>query len=339
MLRFIIRRLFYMLFVLAIVSMITFVLMRAVPGGPFNTERGTPRPVQEALERRFGLDRPLPEQYLIYISNIIVPRITGPEFRRSLTDDYIVNIPLPFLGEDATLRWMNFGPSLKTRSRTVNQIFIENLPNSIQLGVAALAVGMSIGIPAGIIAALRRNTAWDYAGMGIAIVGVSVPVIISGPILQYLFGVQFGILPPSGWGSIEFVILPAFALGFTESAILARLTRASLLQVLGEDFIRTARAKGLDPAQVLRRHALGNALIPVITILGLQFSFLVAGTIVVENVFALPGLGRLLVQAVGGHDLILIKSLVLLFVGTVIAVNTMVDLAYGLIDPRLRVSA
>lgn len=338
MLRFIIRRLFYMLFVLAIVSMITFVLMRAVPGGPFNTERGTPRPVQEALERRFGLDRPLPEQYLIYISNIIVPRITGPEFRRSLTDDYIVNIPLPFLGEDATLRWMNFGPSLKTRSRTVNQIFIENLPNSIQLGVAALAVGMSIGIPAGIIAALRRNTAWDYAGMGIAIVGVSVPVIISGPILQYLFGVQFGILPPSGWGSIEFVILPAFALGFTESAILARLTRASLLQVLGEDFIRTARAKGLHERRVVLLHALKNSLIPVVTVLGPLFAALVTGTFVTETIFGIPGMGRYFVTSVTNRDYTVIMGTILLYAAFLVLANLFVDIVYAWLDPRIRYS-
>lgn len=338
MLRFIFRRLFYMLFVLVIVSMITFVLMRAVPGGPFNTERGTPRPVQEALERRFGLDRPLPEQYLIYISNIIVPRLTGPEFRRSLTDDYIINIPLPFLGEDATLRWMNFGPSLKTRSRTVNQIFIENLPNSIQLGVAALAVGMSIGIPAGIIAALRRNTAWDYAGMGIAIVGVSVPVIISGPILQYLFGVQFRLLPPSGWGSIEFVILPAFALGFTESAILARLTRASLLQVLGEDFIRTARAKGLHERRVVLLHALKNSLIPVVTVLGPLFAALVTGTFVTETIFGIPGMGRYFVTSVTNRDYTVIMGTILLYAAFLVLANLFVDIVYAWLDPRIRYS-
>jgi ABC-type dipeptide/oligopeptide/nickel transport system permease component len=336
MLRFILRRLFYMFFVLLVVSVITFVLMRAVPGGPFNTERGTPQPIQEALERRFGLDRSLPEQYLIYMSNILIPRITGPEFRRSLTDDYIINIPLPFLGERAALRWMNFGPSLKTRSRTVNQIFIENLPNSIQLGVAALAVGMAIGIPAGIIAALRRNTAWDYAGMGIAIVGVSVPVIISGPILQYLFGVQLRILPPSGWGSIEFVILPAFALGFTESALLARLTRASLLQVLGEDFIRTARAKGLHERRVVLLHALKNSLIPVVTVLGPLFAALVTGTFVTETIFGIPGMGRYFVTSVTNRDYTVIMGTILLYAAFLVLANLFVDIVYAWLDPRIR---
>lgn len=336
MLRFILRRLFYMLFVLLVVSIITFVLMRAVPGGPFNTERGTPRPVQEALERRFGLDRPLLEQYLIYISNIIVPRITGDDFRRSLTDDYIINIPLPFLGERAALRWMNFGPSLKTRSRTVNQIFIENLPNSIQLGVAALAVGMAIGIPAGIIAALRRNTFWDYAGMGIAIVGVSIPVIISGPILQYLFGVQLRILPPSGWGGIQYVILPAFALGFTESALLARLTRASLLQVLGEDFIRTARAKGLHERRVVLLHALKNSLIPVVTVLGPLFAALVTGTFVTETIFGIPGMGRYFVTSVTNRDYTVIMGTILLYAAFLVLANLVVDIVYAWLDPRIR---
>lgn len=338
MLRFILRRFVYMAFVLVIVSVITFVLMRAVPGGPFNTERGTPRPVQEALERRFGLDRPLPEQYLIYMGNILIPRITGEEFRRSLTDDYLINIPLPFLGERAAFRWMNFGPSLKTRSRTVNQIFVENLPNSLQLGVAALAVGMAIGIPAGIISALRRNTIWDYTGMGIAIIGVSIPVIIMGPVLQYIFGVQLRLLPASGWGSLQHVILPAFALGFTESAILARLTRASLLQVLGEDFIRTARAKGLAERRVILLHALKNALIPVVTVLGPLFAALVTGTFVTETIFGIPGMGRYFVTSVTNRDYTVIMGTILLYAAFLVLANLFVDLVYAWLDPRIRYS-
>lgn len=328
----------YLAVVLVIVSMITFVLMRAVPGGPFDTERGTPRPVQEALERRFGLDRPLPEQYLIYMSNIVVPRITGEDFRRSLTDDYMINIPLPFISERAAFRWINFGPSLKTRSRTVNQIFIENLPNSIQLGIAALAVGLAIGVPAGIVSALKRNTVWDYTGMGIAIVGVSIPVIIMGPVLQYLFGVQLGILPPSGWGTPAHVIMPAFALGFTESAILARLTRASLLQVMGEDFIRTARAKGLAERRVVLLHALKNSLIPVVTVLGPLFAALVTGTFVTETIFGIPGMGRYFVTSVTNRDYTVIMGTILLYATFLVLANLFVDLIYAWLDPRIRYS-
>ena len=185
-------------------------------------------------------------QYVKWIGDIVVPRITDNTYKRTPIEDYLVNIPLPFLGEKVALRWGNFGPSLKNRSSTVTSIFQDNLPISFQLGVAALAVAMAIGIPLGIIAALKRNTVYDYTGMGVAIVGVSVPVIIMGPILQYAFGVQWRLLPVTGWGTVAQMILPAFALGFAQSALLARLTRASLLQVMNEDFIRTARAKGLE---------------------------------------------------------------------------------------------
>jgi ABC-type dipeptide/oligopeptide/nickel transport system permease component len=335
---FIIRRMLWMILVLGVVSIITFVLMRAVPGGPFNTERGTPRPVQEALERRFGLDKSLPEQYLIYISNIVVPRITDDTWRRSLTEDYLINIPLPFLGEDAALRWVNFGPSLKVRSRTVNQIFTENLPNSFVLGMAALMVGISIGIPLGIISALRRNTAYDYVGMGIAIIGVSIPVIIMGPILQYVVGVQWRLLPPSGWGTPAHIILPAFALGFAQSALLARLTRASLLQILNVDFIRTARAKGLSERTVIVKHALKNSMIPVVTVLGPLFAALVTGTFVAETIFGVPGLGRYFVTSVTNRDYTVIMGTILLFATMLVLANMFVDVVYAWLDPRIRLS-
>lgn len=336
MARFIVNRLIWLLFVLLVVSVITFVLMRAVPGGPFNTERGTPRPVQQALERRFGLDRPLVEQYFIYLGNILIPRITGSDFRRSLTDDYLINIELPFLGEDTAFRWMNFGPSLKVRSRTVNQIFIENLPISMQLGFAALMVAIAIGVPAGIIAALKRNTVWDYTGMGIAIIGVSVPVIIMGPILQYFFGVQLRILPVSGWGTVNHMLMPAFALGFAQSALLARLTRASLLQVLNEDYIRTARAKGLTERGVILFHALKNSLIPVVTVLGPLFAALVTGTFVTETIFGVPGMGRYFVTAVTNRDYTVIMGTILLYATFLVIGNMLVDIVYAWLDPRIR---
>ncbi|MCA9911610.1 MAG: ABC transporter, partial [Anaerolineae bacterium] len=148
---FIIRRLLWMVLVLFVVSVITFVLLRAVPGGPFNSERGVPEPVQRALEEKFNLTAPLPEQYVKYLSDILVPHLTGEEFKRSLTNDYLINIPLPFLGEKSYFRWMNFGPSLRVRSRTVNQIFQENLPISFQLGLAALVVAVAIGVPSGVV--------------------------------------------------------------------------------------------------------------------------------------------------------------------------------------------
>lgn len=326
----------WMMLVLFVVSAITFVLLRAVPGGPFNTERGVPAPVLRSLEAKFNLDKPLVEQYLKYVSDIIFPRITGADFKRSLTEDYLINIQLPFLGEKVAFRWMNFGPSLRVRSRTVNQLFLENLPTSLQLGVAALTIALAIGVPLGIIAALKRNTAYDYAGMGIAIIGVSIPIIIMAPLLQYIFGVQWRLLPVSGWEGPRYAILPAFALGFAQSAILARLTRASLLQVMNEDYIRTARAKGLSERMVVLIHALKNSLIPVVTVIGPLFAALVTGTFVTETIFGIPGMGRYFVTAVTNRDFTVVMGTILLYAVFLVLANMFVDVVYAWLDPRIR---
>lgn len=327
-----------MFLVLFVVSAITFVLLRAVPGGPFNSERGVPAPVQRSLNAKFGLDQPIISQYLKYVGDILIPRITDSTFKRSLTEDYLINIDLPFLGEEAAFRWMNFGPSLRVRSRTVNQLFLENLPVSIQLGSAALIVALAIGVPLGILAALKRNTRYDYASMGVAIVGVSIPIIIMAPLLQYFFGVQWGVLPVSGWGTLSHMIMPAFALGFAQSAIMARLTRASLLQVLGEDYIRTARAKGLSEQKVVLVHALKNALIPVVTIIGPLFAALVTGTFVTETFFSVPGMGRYFVTSVTNRDFTVVMGTILLYAVFLVLANLFVDVVYAWLDPRIRLS-
>jgi ABC-type dipeptide/oligopeptide/nickel transport system permease component len=336
MARFILRRLMWLALVLFVVSVITFVLMRAVPGGPFQTERGIPQAVLDNIAKKYNLDAPLPEQYAKWITDIVLPRITDKTYKRTPIEDYLVNIPLPFLGEKVALRWGNFGPSLKNRSSTVTSVFQDNLPISFQLGIAALAVAMAIGIPAGIIAALNRNTIYDYTGMGIAIVGVSVPVIIMGPVLQYAFGVQWKLLPVSGWGSVGQMILPAFALGFAQSALLARLTRASLLQVMNEDFIRTARAKGLSERMVVLFHAMKNSLIPVVTVLGPLFAALLTGTFVTETIFGIPGLGRYFVTSVTNRDYPVIMGTILLYAAFLVIMNMFVDIVYAWLDPRIR---
>lgn len=336
MARFIVRRFMWLLLVLFVVSVITFVLMRSVPGGPFQTERGIPQAVLDNIAKKYNLDAPISEQYVKWITDIVVPRITDKTYKRTPIEDYLVNIPLPFLGEKAALRWGNFGPSLKNRSSTVTSVFQDNLPVSFQLGLAALAVAMAIGIPAGIIAALNRNTIYDYTGMGIAIVGVSVPVIIMGPVLQYAFGVEWKLLPVSGWGKVENMILPAFALGFAQSALLARLTRASLLQVMNEDFIRTARAKGLSERMVVLAHAMKNSLIPVVTVLGPLFAALLTGTFVTETIFGIPGMGRYFVTSVTNRDYPVIMGTILLYAAFLVIMNMIVDIVYAWLDPRIR---
>jgi ABC-type dipeptide/oligopeptide/nickel transport system permease component len=248
---------------------------------------------------------------------------------------------------------MNFGPSITSRNRSVNDIFREQLPVSFQLGVFSLMIAVSIGMPLGIMSALNHNKWPDYVGMGVAIFGVSVPTIVLGPTLVWIFGVLLQWLPPSGWGAkppfvlglfprdlsweyFQYAILPAFVLGLGSSAVIARLTRASMLQVVREDYIRTARAKGLHERLVIGRHALRNALIPVVTILGPMFAALVTGTFVTELVFGIPGLGRYFVNSISNRDYSVIMGTILLYAVFLVISNLLVDIVYAFLDPRIR---
>jgi ABC-type dipeptide/oligopeptide/nickel transport system permease component len=324
-----------MFLVLFIVSLITFALMHAVPGGPFTLEKRLPAATLKQLNAKYHLNAPLPIQYLDFVLDIAMPVVTTGEQSNYLDHEYLINMSLPF-GDDATLRWMNFGPSFRNVNRTVNDIFRDNLPVSMQLGAMAFIVTVTIGLPLGIISALRRNTLTDYAAMGAAVLGVSVPVIILAPVLQYLLGVQLKWLPVSGWGELKQVILPAFALGIADSALVARLTRASLLQVLSQDYIRTARAKGLRERRVVAVHALKNSLIPIVTVLGPIAAYLLTGTFVVETIFGIPGMGRFFVTSVSGRDYPVIMGTVLLLAIFLVVANTVVDIVYMWLDPRIR---
>ncbi len=347
--RYVIRRLLYMLVVLVVVSIITFGLMHAVPGGPFTREKALPAETIKILNERYHLDDPLWKQYIDYMYDTMIPHITTVAPTTSLLDDYLIS----FKAGPVWFRWMNFGPSFTSRSRTVNDIFRDNLPISAQLGVFALLIGLVIGMPLGIVAALKQNTGYDYAGMAVAIFGVSVPVIVLGPILVWLFGITLKWFPPTGWGAkppyflgflpshfgwdyIRYAIMPAFALGLGSSAIIARLTRASLLQVIREDYIRTARAKGLTERLVVVRHALKNSLIPVVTILGPLFAALVTGTFVTESIFGIPGMGKYFVTSITNRDYPVIMGTILLYAVFLVIANLVVDLTYAYLDPRIR---
>lgn len=231
---------------------------------------------------------------------------------------------------------MNFGPSYWNINRTVSDIFRENLPVSMKLGVLGFLVSISIGLPLGVISALRHNTWLDYLATGLAVLGISVPVIILGPIVQYLIGVHLKWLPVSGWGEFRYMIMPMFALGIANAAIIARLTRATLLQVLGQDYIRTARAKGLSERLVIIRHALKNSFIPIVTVLGPMIAGLLTGTFVVETMFGIPGAGRFFVNSVAGRDYPVIMGTVLLWAIFLVVANTVVDILYVWLDPRIR---
>lgn len=349
--KYIIRRVFYTITVLLAVSAITFGLMHAVPGGPFTGEKRLPDAILKNLERKYNLDAPLLIQYRDYLVDIFVPQISDvPPDRTQAYEDFLINIRT---GDLTWLKWMNFGPSYRSKSRSVASIFKQQLPVSFQLGVLALIVAITIGLPSGIVAALKHNSAMDYISMGIAILGVSIPVIVLGPILISFFGVRLGWLPPTGWGDkppyvlgffpnrlgwdyFKYTIMPAFALGTGYSAIIARLTRASLLQVVCEDYIRTARAKGLSERKVINRHALKNSMIPVVTILGPIFAGIVTGSFVTESLFGIPGLGQYFITSITNRDYPVIMGTILLYVILLVLMNLFVDVIYAILDPRIR---
>ena len=333
--RFIFRRFLWMILVLFVVSIITFVLMRIIPGGPFTGEKRLPEATLAQLNAKYHLDRPLYIQYLSFIEGVTIPKITTGQQSDYMNHEYLINIHLPF-GDQTIFRWMNFGPSYNSIGRTVSDIFRQNLPISMQLGFSAFILSIIIGVPLGIISALKRNTIVDYIAMAIAVFGISVPVIIMAPVLQYVFGVQFRVLPVSGWGKLPHMVLPVLALGASNSALIARLTRGSLLQTLSQDYIRTARAKGLAERFVILRHAMKNALIPIVTILGPTLAYLLCGTFVVETIFGIPGMGKFFVTSVTGRDYQVIMGTVLLLAMFLVFANTIVDILYSFLDPRIR---
>ena len=314
MARFLLRRFAALGLTLLFAAAMVFAVLEILPGDPAATMLGvsaTPETVA-ALRSELGLDRPVLTRFWSWVSGF---------FTGDLGISYAYRVP-------------------------VGGLIAERMAVTLPLAFLSLALAAIIGIALGVLAASKANTPVDAAVMGLAQLGLAVPNFWFGILFVLLFSITLGWFPSGGFpgwsvglGALKALVLPAFALALPQAAVLARLTRSSMLETLGDDYIRTARAKGLTRSQTLRRHALRNALIPVMTMLGLQFSYLVAGTIILENVFALPGLGRLLVQAIGGHDLILIKSLVVLFVGAVVAINALVDIAYGFADPRLRVNA
>lgn len=311
MLTFTLARLRVLLLSLLAASLVVFAVMEIVPGDPaafmlgLNAEPAT----IAALRAELGLDRPLPIRYA----------------------DWLLGMATGDLGTSYTYR------------APISGIVADRLAVSGPLALYALALTILIAFPAGILAATRRGRAADLSVMGATQLGVAVPNFWFAMLSVWLLAITFRLFPSGGfpgwsdpWAALHALTLPAIALALPQASILARIMRTSLIDTLGEDYIRTARAKGLSRAAALRRHALRNALIPVLTILGLQFSFLLAGAIVIENVFYLPGLGRLIFQAISARDLVTVKSVVMLLVAAVILVNFLVELTYGLVDPRLR---
>jgi oligopeptide transport system permease protein len=303
--RYFIRRVLSLIPTLFVIITLSFFLIRLAPGGPFAREKDVPEIILQNLMKRYNMDQPLVQQYLRYLGDI--------------------------------LRW-DLGPSFRYRDLSVNEIIDSGLPVSMALGVTALALAVFSGISVGIISALKQNKWPDYVAVSIAVIGISVPLFVMGPVLQLFIGMRWKILPMGQWISvhgIKAIILPAVTLSFPYFAYIARLSRASILEVLRSDYIRTARAKGLKESDVVWRHVLKGALLPVVTYLGPAFSGIIVGSVVVETVFLVPGIGRPFIQSAINRDYTLIMGSVIVYSAVLILANLVVDVIYGFLDPRI----
>ncbi|MBB6481133.1 ABC transporter permease [Spirochaeta isovalerica] len=306
MTKYIIKRFLGMIPTLLIITTVAFIIMRIAPGGPFDRERAIPEAVRENIEKRYNLDKSLPEQYLIYLGGII----RG-----------------------------DFGPSYKYRDQTVTDLIFNSLPHSLILGTLALLVATFFGVLAGIIAALNQNTWIDYTAMSIAVFGVSVPAFVIGPVLMLIFAMKLKILPTSGWitgpdGWVT-VIMPLIALSMSYFASIARLSRSSVLEVVRSDYVRTAKAKGLSPTMIILKHVLKGAMLPVVSYLGIAYSGIITGSVVIEQIFRIPGLGRFFVQSSLNRDYTMIMGVIIVYSTIVILMNFLVDILYSFLDPRI----
>lgn len=303
MFSFLLRKLFFMTLTLWVVITITFFLMHAVPGGPFTREKELPDAVKKNIEARYHLNDPLWKQYADYLLNLVR---------------------------------FDLGPSFKYEGRTVNEIIKEGFPVSAVLGFTAVCIALLVGIPAGVMAALRQNKWLDHVIMFFSIFGVSIPSFIIAVLLMYVFALKLGWFPAAMWESPRHIVLPALTLSLHPMAFIARLMRSSMLEVLQQDYIRTARAKGLSWAQVIWRHAMKNAMIPVATYLGPLLAGILTGSFVVEHIFAIPGLGKHFVTSVSNRDYTVILGVTVFYSAFLIVMNFLVDVSYAILDPRIR---
>ncbi len=306
MLRFIIRRLLITIPTILVVLTITWALVRLAPGNFYTTEKNIPPAIEKNIREKYGLDKPWYEQY-----------------RRTMW---------------GIVRHLDFGTSLKYEGQSVNAIIARSLPVSATVGLLAYLLALAVGIVAGSMASLHPNSKRDYASMALAMLGISIPNFVLGPILVFIFSLTLYWLPPSRWNGFPSrnVILPVITLSGLYMAYIARLTRAGMLEVLRSDYIRTARAKGLSDSQVVLRHALRGGLLPVVSYTGPALAFLVTGTVVVERIFVLPGLGNYFIQASLNRDEPLIIGIVAFIAITLLLMNLLVDIAYAFLDPRIR---
>lgn len=301
-----IRRILLLIPTLLAIYTLTFFLIHATPGGPWSQgDKPVPQLVLDRLNAAYGLDKPLWEQYTTYLWNVLQG---------------------------------DFGPSFSSRSRTVSDIIGQTFPVSLQLGLVSMVIAVLVGVTLGTIGAIRHNTVIDYISSFLAIVGISTPSYVIASLLVLILASTFGLVPTGGWSGIfsKEIIIPSIALAFYPAAVLARYTRASMLDVLTADYVRTARAKGLSERAVIARHAIRTALLPVLTVSGVVFADVITGSFFVETIYSVPGLGRYFVSSISERDYPVILGTVLLFGFVISVMNLIVDLLYPLLDPRMR---
>ncbi len=303
MLRFIARRLLETIPVLLIIITATFFMIRFVPGGPFTAEKAVPPDVLRNLEAHYGLDRPLYRQYVDYVGNLLVG---------------------------------DLGPSFKYPNRTVNEIIADTLPVSLELGAWGLLVALGVGLPLGILAAARHNRFLDHLCSTFGLVGICVPTFVLGPLLALTFGIYLHWFNVSGWYGPTDRVLPGITLGMFYAAYVMRLARGGMLEVLHQDYIRTARAKGASEARVIFRHALRGGLLPVVSFLGPAIAGILTGSFVIETIFQIPGLGRQFVNSAFSRDYTLVLGTVILYAVLLVALNLVVDIVQVWLNPKLK---
>lgn len=298
------KRILSILATLFVLATLTFFLLRVIPGGPFDSDKALPPDIKANVEAKFGLDKPLFVQYTNYLAGVVR---------------------------------FDFGPSFKYLGREVSEIILDSLPTSIELGFYALVLALCLGLPLGILSAYKQNTWFDFSAMFVAVAGISLPSYLVGALLIYVFSLELKWFPPALWEDWTSKVLPTITLGTRPAALIARLTRASLLESIRTDYVRTARAKGLNEFQVVLKHALRNSLIPVVTLVGPLAAYVFTGTFVIEYIFAIPGMGKHFIDAVTNRDYPLVMGVTMVFGFMLTFANMLVDLAYVWIDPRIRV--
>jgi len=301
-LRFFLKRLGWMILTVWIVYTVSFFLMRAVPGGPFASEKKIDDAIKRNIEARYKMDRPLYEQYFSHLWSTVQ---------------------------------FDFGPSFRLEDYSVNEVIAQGFPVSASLGIFAMVFALTLGMTAGVVSAVRRNSPYDVSFMLLATIGIAVPNFVLASVAVVLFVFVFPLFPAAGWGQLNQIILPAICLGAPFAGYIARLTRTGMLEVLTSDYIRTAYAKGLSTRQVVLRHAMRGGILPVVSYLGPATAGILTGSLVLERIFALPGMGSHFIEAALTRDYTLCMGMVLIYTVLLFVMNTLVDLSYSIIDPRV----